>query len=982
MPIGENIGRAYITIVADGSDLDESIRRQFSGADPDVREAGRRHAKEYRKGFDDDRHPILKKFDQEITQLADRIGKVFGKGSRNDFANFTGRVVEGLVNIGRIFPRTIAFFEDWGRSIREAEGIGKTLLATFAPIGKALGAVGLAFAGLHLLIAPLISGISLLAGVVTALASSLSFAAVGGVAALAGALVPLAAGAGVAVLALVGLNKAQKALLKTDIRPTVNAFHDLQAAARRPLFANLSRQSKEFGSVLAGWQPLFRNIGRSISRIGDYWLGALKGPGYTGFKNAISKFLPGAVLSLGKSFGNALGGLGGLFRSMIPLTTEFLHWVQRITHEFAQWANSARGQRELSRFFTEAGNSAKGLGGFLLAVTKLLATIINQGREAGDSIFGDMTRAIDGWTSKLKANPDILGDWFRSARKFATAIGDAVVGVANLFSSLDTKLGRGEITAAFHGLGDALTIVAHALEGVDHIVGPVLNAFGKLPPHVQTLAIEAGIAAIAFRKLQGGLSLTTGRMTGFVAGVRNAETRMATLSAGARNIAGPAGLLLMASAATSTSHKFRVLGDAAAGALLGFSVGGPIGAAVGGLAGALVGLDSNIQHVKTSLLSSRQAIRLYKASLDPLTGAITAQTRQTVFAQINKEMPGFISQLHRAGVQSRDVISATLGNVDAQRRVRDILGKNSTLWNLVQGVIHDAGGQFQTAARRAREAADATSSWRQALHGLPKRVVTRLRADGFKETRADLLRIINTTKGLSNKQIRILLRAFGINQTVADFKRATKAAQQTGSQRPKPKLSLDHIQYDRQVLAALRAAFGLDKQKPKPHATLKDDASPAAHRVINLLDVLGGKHPSPTVSVNAGGALSTIDLVNERLSHIHNQTATITTYYKSLGKKQASGGLFEGIRGVGVPVTVGEAGAEAIVPLNRPLAQVDPSVRLLSAIAQGKGMASGGVVGQGRTVNIQPGAITVVSPNADARAVAAEFLNKIVAVAY
>lgn len=72
----------------------------------------------------------------------------------------------------------------------------------------------------------------------------------------------------------------------------------------------------------------------------------------------------------------------------------------------------------------------------------------------------------------------------------------------------------------------------------------------------------------------------------------------------------------------------------------------------------------------------------------------------------------------------------------------------------------------------------------------------------------------------------------------------------------------------------------------------------------------------------------------------------------------AEGGVLLGPR----RILAGEAGPEAIVPLNRALSSVDPSVRWLSAIAQGKGtpsMASGGIAGGGRVVTIEPGAILV-----------------------
>lgn len=92
------------------------------------------------------------------------------------------------------------------------------------------------------------------------------------------------------------------------------------------------------------------------------------------------------------------------------------------------------------------------------------------------------------------------------------------------------------------------------------------------------------------------------------------------------------------------------------------------------------------------------------------------------------------------------------------------------------------------------------------------------------------------------------------------------------------------------------------------------------------------------------------------------------------GGGMASGGLLNGPR----RILAGEAGPEAVVPLQRPLSQVDPSVRWLSALAQGKtpAMASGGVVGSGRTVNIESGAI-VVQESGDPARTSIEVLDRI-----
>lgn len=88
------------------------------------------------------------------------------------------------------------------------------------------------------------------------------------------------------------------------------------------------------------------------------------------------------------------------------------------------------------------------------------------------------------------------------------------------------------------------------------------------------------------------------------------------------------------------------------------------------------------------------------------------------------------------------------------------------------------------------------------------------------------------------------------------------------------------------------------------------------------------------------------------------------------GRGFAAGGVLTGPQ----RILAGEAGPEAIVPLNRALSQVDPSVRWLSAIAQGKGMpsmANGGTVGGGRVLNVAAGAIQVIgSPDPQRTALA------------
>lgn len=72
----------------------------------------------------------------------------------------------------------------------------------------------------------------------------------------------------------------------------------------------------------------------------------------------------------------------------------------------------------------------------------------------------------------------------------------------------------------------------------------------------------------------------------------------------------------------------------------------------------------------------------------------------------------------------------------------------------------------------------------------------------------------------------------------------------------------------------------------------------------------------------------------------------------------------------------GEAGPEALVPLRRPLSQVDPAVRGLSAIAQGRTASTVGPSGPSKQINISEGAIQINAP--DPWRAANETVNQIV----
>lgn len=124
-----------------------------------------------------------------------------------------------------------------------------------------------------------------------------------------------------------------------------------------------------------------------------------------------------------------------------------------------------------------------------------------------------------------------------------------------------------------------------------------------------------------------------------------------------------------------------------------------------------------------------------------------------------------------------------------------------------------------------------------------------------------------------------------------------------------------------------------------------------------------------------GGVNGAIDLINGLIKAVNSVSSTVGITLGTIPKvsipRLASGTIAYGR----MQAIIGEAGPEAVVPLNRPLSQVDPAVRDLSAYAQGKTYGSGN--GPQRVVNIEQGAISVVTPAANPVLVASMVVDEI-----
>ena len=542
---GENIGRAWYKVEAVGDKFDDSgFVSDFKSSMRDIGDiaenegglSGRTYAKKFiegneqemkkrrgrfRRALDDmfdgfaqgqrsvDRADnSISRFGRNLDHLVPTISRAFGRGSRNDFIHFFGSLVGGMA---RLIPLTVqaggALFNMGTNARRGWHSLGEGA-SVFARLGASIGAVvgpgGLGgliaklpamvvgFGATAVVVGTVVAAMSLLLGVVTALASSLAFALVGALGAVMAVLTPLAAGLGVIGLAFIGMDDKAKALAKKALKPLADAFKVLGNAAREGLFPKLPEIGERLSKVFRGMEPLVRKVAAAMGDVGVGFAKAMQSKGFKDFRNAMESFLPGAVRRLGAIFRQTMGGFGGILRGMIPFMKDVLAWLDKITKRFSTWANSTEGQTAIEGFFVRVQNSLKSVGRFLESVWNLIKEVLNAGKGAGDSIFESMARGVDNWTKALQKNPDILKNWFTDALKFAEAIGDLITGVGKLVDLLDNSFTRSLAT----GFVTAIATIAKVLGSLDKATGGALGRnLGIIVAAIAGLAIAGKVAA-------------------------------------------------------------------------------------------------------------------------------------------------------------------------------------------------------------------------------------------------------------------------------------------------------------------------------------------------------------------------------------------------------------------------------------------------------------------------------------------------------
>lgn len=486
--------------------------------------------------------PILTRVTNLFDNLGDGVGRAFGKGSRSEFLNFSGRVIGFFAGLPGLVTRATQKIINFSSNIRAAfqestmkglQALGSSLATGVAGF-IALGAVMLIVAGTAGILS---SAILSLVGALTAMVASLAFAAGGGIAVLAASFLPLIAMIGLTILAFKDMDKETSKAF-SNIKKT---FKDLGKDISRNIFDSPTKDAEALEKAIKDLETITGPVSKALGGLFDEFIADLNSPLWERFRKQLGDILPGQVTSIGHIFEALTNGIIGLFIAIAPYTDRFLNWVEEISNKFAKWANKPAEKNGVKSFMDEAFESATAVGKLIGSIIGLIGDLFGASKNTGDNIFTDLSSTIDGWRVKIEqAREDgTLQAWFEDAKRTAGAIANAIVEIAKFIEKLDTPANRqlvrdianafielvGTISEAwmafqmmgsiFRGIyngiiGPVLSTMLHALANVLDLFGDLFSVLGKVPgmhwakelgDDLHTAAAEADAAADAVRRI-------------------------------------------------------------------------------------------------------------------------------------------------------------------------------------------------------------------------------------------------------------------------------------------------------------------------------------------------------------------------------------------------------------------------------------------------------------------------------------------------
>ena len=362
-------------------------------------------------------------------------------------------------------------------------------------------------------------------------------------------------------------------------------------------------------------------------------------------------------------------------------------------------------------------------------------------------------------------------------------------------------------------------------------------------------------------------------------------------------------------------------------------VAGPLLSAAAGALGKLVGSsegsegalkDWNVaaEAASTKAAAAKREIDGLSRSYDILGGSASEANRRMAYQKLG-EQEGVFSAASKVGVGRGDLVSASLGDPKAIKRVKDALAEVDMTnldvaysANLVATAMGLTKDQFSKVRSEAIEAAIATGNWKEQFPGIPKDVLTKFKTEGVPEGRRQLQGLIGDLD-LTKKERTAVFELLGIPEARKEAKG----------------LSTDISKYNPKM------EVGADT---KPAETESNSAKSFISRMKAKMKVDADASPATSASKSAKNQIDRY----APLMKVGAKTA------EAIGSSQSARGLIDRMKaslGVGANTSSAMSAAVSVTAgINQLKATISIGAKAVGSLAQKAlsniGLANGGVV--------------------------------------
>lgn len=744
-------------------------------------------------------------------------------------------------------------------------------------------------------------------------------------------------------------------------------------------------------NIFAAAGPALRTFSEAFSAFARNWSDKIQRMADSGALAATIDQMRESFQGLLKLAGSLMSALSGTFGAGVEHGQRMVGMLTRLTDQWRTWTQSIEGQQALKTWFD---NGERMLGALLILTGQLgtmFANIVTP--ESMERTFAFLQN-LGGALGLVEDIALVLGafDVFGLAAQLLNELGQAIAPLQEPLTKLAGVISK-VLSVAITTLSD---VIGFVIPPIAAFVGWLADLADAVPTPViealtyATLGFGAAVLAIKFATFLGGLGGIAGLAASAKVGVGNLGKTLGT-SLGKAGMIGVAivGLTALTSAMNEGMRAYRDIDTKAREAVVGNQsfaksveeLGSVWQSTAGGISNGWdevlnkldgfhavwsslsTGYDSGMAKVYTDVYKVNQSLQELDPQLAQLANA-NLPAAQAQFAKWAEEMgasddqvltllsklPEFKSQIDSVTTADSylavgtDLVNLALGrSAGASEEVKatldrmksstdsatDATGKNtqavilsqaemdalSAKTNLSASELKKLGSQLDDATKKMFSSRDAARDYHQSIETLTSAIA---------ENGGTL--DITTEAGRANESA-----IDDLADSTLNLARETYA--NTGSQEEANAV----IAAGREKLIEQIAAFG--------------KTGDAANAYVDDLGLVPGNISTGVELTGAALAKRTLDdLAKDRTAHIKTVVNTFQNLWgggtSTNNRPMASGGVVSGAQ----RRTIGEAGPEAVVPLDRSLSRVDPSVRWLSAIAQGKSapaMAGGGVIGGG-----------------------------------